>query len=66
MGLHQRTIAALLGRSEQWVSRGIQADRPPVAIRLAILDWELRRPGERAELLEVLGLVRVLFRQPLA
>lgn len=58
--LRQRTIAALLGRSEQWVSRHME-DR--IAVRLAVLDWEIRGPGDRAALLIELGLVGRCFQQ---
>jgi hypothetical protein len=45
--LRQRTIAALLGRTEQWVSRHMEDQ---ISVRLVIPSWELRDPGERARL----------------
>lgn len=63
--IRRGAIAALIGRSEQWVSREIQREAPHVAVRLAILDWDTRTPAERWDLLVALGLVRLLYHQPL-
>lgn len=61
--LRQRTIAALLGHSEQWVSRHME-DR--IAVRLAVLDWEIRGPADRAALLIELDLVPQCWHQKFA
>jgi hypothetical protein len=63
--LLQRSIAALLGRSERWVSDEIRTDPPHISIRAIIEFWEILNPPQRADVLLKLGLVRRLFHQSL-
>jgi hypothetical protein len=61
LGLRQRTIAALLGASEQWVSLAIRRPVPPVRVVTVIVAWELMTPSQRGELLFRTGLGRMIW-----
>lgn len=63
LGLKQRTIAALLGASEEWVSRQIRSPKPAQRIITIIATWEILTPQQRGELLFRVGLGRLAWRQ---
>lgn len=63
LGLKQRTIAALLGASEGWVSIAIRRARPPDRIAAVIAAWSLMTPSQRGEWLYETGLGRLVLRQ---
>lgn len=63
LGLRQRTIAALLGASEQWVSREIRRPQPRARLMAVIVAWEIMTPAQRGAWLFRTGNGRLAFRQ---
>jgi hypothetical protein len=60
LGLKQRTIAALLGASEQWVSIAIRRVEPPPRVIAIIEAWRIMTPAMRAQFLAATGNHRLL------
>lgn len=66
VGLKQRSIAAMLGCSERWISASLGQPLPAIRIRLAITAWEVMTPSQRGEWLFRAGLGRLAWRQPIS
>ncbi|MBF6560496.1 MAG: hypothetical protein IVW56_09415, partial [Candidatus Binataceae bacterium] len=66
IGLRQRSIAAMLGCSERWISASLGRPVPAPRIRLVITAWEVMTPSQRGEWLFRVGLGALCWRQPIA
>src|SRR5947209_8342464 len=71
IGLRQSTVARLLRRTEQYVSRRIGGPVPPGDIEFAVIAWQIMTPPQRIDFLAARGMLpgprtrqRVLMGRP--